>query len=204
MKQQEAPPPVLSPPNASPRVGGARRWPWSRKRRQQSLQVVPGSPQPAPPDAWHLLRYLDELEEWSHRVWIAAGVLRHWMPEVVRGELRDQWWTAARVPDAATLRDRIAVFWVRVAPWLAWNPHVEALPDPPADPYLLRVMIETLQREIERAGSPTVGSERSAAFRRAVRHLQLLRAAAAEGHTVGRRRAPAPPAVSSARTGSSG
>src|SRR6266700_166147 len=187
MKQQEAPQQVLLTSGDRRPVAPRRLWPWGRKGRRQSLAVIAGSPQPAPPDARHLLRYLGELAEWSHRVWIAAGVLRHWMPEVVRGELREQWWTAAKVPGASVLRDRIATFWIRVAPWLAWNPHVEPLPDPPADPSLLRVMIEVLHREIERAGSPTLGSERSAAFRRAARHLQLLRTTTADRYVVGQR-----------------
>jgi hypothetical protein len=123
---------------------------------------------------WPLLRYLDELEEWSHRVWSGAGIRRPWLPDVVRNQLREQWWVEARVPPASLLRARIATFWTGVIPWLAWNPQAERLPDPPAEPELLARIVGSLDRELQRMGQAVAGSERVAALRSAVRRLELL------------------------------
>jgi hypothetical protein len=149
------------------------KWPWSWRpggrghgRRSSSAPA---------PEAWPLIGYLDQLEGWSQRVWAAAGIRRPWLPDVVRRQLGDQWWTASRPPATAALRGRIASFWTRVTPWLAWNPGVEDLPDPPPDPDLLDGMVESLNQEIDRGGRPLFGSERSAALHRAVRRLELLR-----------------------------
>jgi hypothetical protein len=107
-------------------------------------------------------------------VWAAAGIRRPWLPDVVRRQFGEQWWTGSQPPATPALRRTIASFWTRVTPWLAWNPGVENLPDPPPDPELLDGMVASLKTEIERGGRPLVGSERSAALQRAVRRLELL------------------------------
>jgi len=96
----------------------------------------------------------------------------------------EQWWAASRVPSAESLRGRIATFWVRVTPWLAWNPDVEELPDPPADPALSGAIVAALSAEVGRGGAPTVGRERIAAFEGAIRRLELLRAIRRSGRVV--------------------
>jgi hypothetical protein len=61
-----------------------------------------------------------------------------------------------------------------VVPWLAWNPDCENLPDPPPDPELIEAIRSRLEREIRSGGRPVCGQERTAAFRRAVRRLELI------------------------------
>jgi hypothetical protein len=107
-------------------------------------------------------------------VWGAAGVCRAWLPGPIQEHLRDQWWAADQVPSDEAVRTRIATFWTGVVPWLAWNPNVPPLPDPPADPALNAAILSGLRQEIERCGSPVLGRERLDAFAAAVRRIERL------------------------------
>jgi hypothetical protein len=150
-------------------------WMWVRRRlRVGRIQAASGAPDPVASEVWALLRYLDQLEEWSHRVWSGAGPRRPWLPDVVEGQLRGQWWTEATVPSREILRGRIATFWARVVPWLAWNPGCEGLPDPPPDRPLIGAIVRRLEDEVARSGRHSFGRERNAALERTVRRLQLI------------------------------
>lgn len=169
-----------------------------------------GASAPPVPQVGALAGYLGDLQEWSHRAWMAAGIRRPWLPEAVRREVGAAWGLAdgagpdgdgerdgdgsrtagdgrdgADAPDPADrLRGRIAAFWAEVLPWLAWNAEAEELPDPPSDPRLTEAMVARLEEDIRRVGRPVVGAERSAALRHGVQRLQLLAALRAGGGVV--------------------
>lgn len=107
-------------------------------------------------------------------MWGAAGVCRAWLPAPVLEQLRDQWWAADQIPSDEELRTRIARFWTGVVPWLAWNPNVPHLPDPPADPALNVSILGLLRQEIERSGNPVFGRQRLEAFAAAVGRIERL------------------------------
>src|SRR6266508_6431075 len=177
MRQEQASPaPPFPHPNPLARPARPRKWPWlwrpGESGRDGRRSYSSSSPSPQR-EAWPLIGYLGQLEGWRQRAWAAAGIRRPWLPDVVRRQFGDPWWTGGQLPATPALRGRIASFWTRVTPWLAWNPGVEDLPDPPPDPELLDGMVESLNQEIDRGGRPLFGSERSAALHRAVRRLEL-------------------------------
>src|SRR5947199_31298 len=69
VKVPEAPPRSRSRPRRL-------RMPWARARARGRLASAAGSSQ-----VGALARYLGDLEEWSHRAWMAAGIRRPWLPE---------------------------------------------------------------------------------------------------------------------------
>jgi hypothetical protein len=183
-------PPLAGEARQRARTGSRRlRIPWGWARGRGRLASAAGSPQ-----VGALARYLGDLEEWSHRVWMAAGVRRPWLPEALRRQVVAAWGVAdgadgdrsrgagdgrneGDAPDPAEhLRGRIATFWAEVLPWMAWNPEAEELPDPPPDPRLTEAMVARLEREIERLGRPVMGAERSAVLRHGIQRLRLLAA----------------------------
>ena len=189
MRHEQATPAPSSPSaDALVRQARLRKGPWRWRPAERGRDRHRHSSSSPSPDreAWSLIGYLDQLEGWSLRVWAAAGIRRPWLPDVVRRQFGDQWWTGSQLPATSALRGSIASFWTRVTPWLAWDPGVEDLPDPPPDPELLDGMVASLNKEIDRGGRPLVGSERSAALQRAVRRLELLRSL----HRAGRVRRP--------------
>jgi hypothetical protein len=164
---------------------------------------------PPTPQVGELAGYLGDLQEWSHRAWMAAGIRRPWLPEAVRREVGAAWGLAdgsgpprdgdgsrsegdgrngGHAPDPADrLRDRIAAFWAEVLPWMAWNPETEPLPDPPPEPRLTEAIVARLERDIRRLGRPVVGAERSAALLHGVQRLRFLTALRGGGGVVSAR-----------------
>src|SRR5437867_2854682 len=98
MRQEEAfPAPPFPHPNPLARPAHSRKGPWWWRPGESGRDRRSSSPSPDR-DAWPLIAYLDQLEGWSLRVWAAAGIRRPWLPDVVRRQFGDQWWTGSHLP----------------------------------------------------------------------------------------------------------